>query len=320
MWQGATTLSTAWKWSSGTVETGKSQEIWMSAKDRSSAVCVLALALAGLAKAQTPPPPLPPVYETAKPLFPRLVGTFERQHEPAPVPPTMEIEVLDPNVDPRGNPTVLTRTLTGIRGPMAEGRVIVDIPPTVLVHRYYYTGDRSFQARLLPGGPCIIVASHPKTGERQYIPVQLPPGAPRVTYRADRIQYDYGVQAVTVNFCYLFCNHAKVVYRQGVPLTRTIEKVAVDARDATRRLIDRTDIPVCKDKLVNGAKNVALNTVDTTNTVAKRILDPATQLILMLPGAKPLTGTADPSASRDAALRRAEQEAAQSEVFIKTNR
>jgi hypothetical protein len=57
----------------------------------------------------------------------------------APVPPTQEIVVLDPNVDPNGNPAVIPRPNCNF--------TLVDIPPTVLVHRFYYTGDRSFYAR-----------------------------------------------------------------------------------------------------------------------------------------------------------------------------
>src|SRR5205814_3237000 len=124
----------------------------------------------------------------------------------------MEIEVLDPNVDPRGNPAVVTRPTVVMTPAGPDGRVMVDIPPTVLVHRYYYTGDRTFQAQLLPGGPCIVVASHPKTGERLYIPVTFPPGAPRVTYATDSIDYDYGSQAVKVSFCCWFHARPKVTY------------------------------------------------------------------------------------------------------------
>ena len=76
------------------------------------------------------------------------------------------------------------------------GNVIVDIPPVILVHRYYFTGERSFQAQLLPGGPSIVVVNHPKTGERTYIDVQMPPGAPRVTYTDHSIEYDYGETGV----------------------------------------------------------------------------------------------------------------------------
>src|SRR5437870_1587189 len=118
---------------------------------------VLVLTLAGFLRAQTEPPVQPLNVPPPPPVFPRLAEALSRAHQPAPVPPALEIEILDPNVDPRGNPAVLTRPATVLTCTGPEGRVVVDIPPTVLVHRYYYTGDRSFQARLLPGGPCIVV-------------------------------------------------------------------------------------------------------------------------------------------------------------------
>lgn len=134
---------------------------------------------------------------------------------PANVPPTLEIEVLDPNADPLGRPAVELRH--------EDGAVRVDIPPAVLVHRYYYSGDRSFQAQLLPGGPCVVVASHPKTGERCYINVQMMPGAPRVTYTGHSIQYDYGDHGITVHFGLL--GQPTVKYRSGETWTTKAGKV-----------------------------------------------------------------------------------------------
>jgi hypothetical protein len=51
-------------------------------------------------------------------------------HQAAPVPPTQEIELLDPNVHPRGLPAVVPT-----RGP--DGVMQIDVPPAVLVHKYY---------------------------------------------------------------------------------------------------------------------------------------------------------------------------------------
>src|SRR3954452_17494758 len=85
----------------------------------------------------------------------------------APVPATQEIEVLDPGVDPTGKPAVLLRA-----GPAGQ---VVGIPPAGLVQRFYYTGDRTFQAQMLPGGPTIVAVSHPQTLERVYVPVTMPP-------------------------------------------------------------------------------------------------------------------------------------------------
>ena len=150
-----------------------------------------------------------------------LINGARAEQRTTNVPPTLEIEVLDPNADPRGRPAVeLARD--------DYGNVIVDIPPVVLVHRYYFTGARSFQAQLLPGGPSIVVVNHPKTGERIYIDVQMPPGAPRVTYTDHSIDYDFGDTGVSVVFG-LF-GHPSVKYRSGVPVYRKVNNfLHVDA-------------------------------------------------------------------------------------------
>lgn len=136
-----------------------------------------------------------------------MTPTVRAAHrQPRNVPPTDEIELLDPNADPLGRPAVeLHDTAHGLQ---------VDIPPAVLVHKYYYTGDRSFQAQMLPGGPSIIVVNHPKTGERCYIEAQMLPGAPRVTYTSSCIEYDYGENGITVHFG-LF-GQPTIKYRSGV--------------------------------------------------------------------------------------------------------
>ncbi len=108
------------------------------------------------------------------------------------VPPAQEIEILDPHVDPLGKPKVMTVP--------APNGLRIDIPPTVLVHHFFYTGDRSFQGPLFPGGPTTVVAVHPYTNQRCYLDVQMPPGAPYVTYRAHYIEYNFGHQAIFVNF------------------------------------------------------------------------------------------------------------------------
>ena len=146
-----------------------------------------------------------------------------------PVPPELEIEVLDPGVDPLGNPAVVvTRD--------EAGKTRIDIPPAVLVHRYYYTGDRSFQAQMLPGGPSVVIVNHPKTGERCYIPVQMLPGAPRVTYTAHSIEYDYGENAVTVHFGMF--GHPTIKYRNGMAWDKKVGNLvhAEQCKEATHKV------------------------------------------------------------------------------------
>jgi len=121
------------------------------------------------------------------------------------VPPAEEIEILDPHVDLGGKAKVITV-------PTASG-LQIDIPPTVLVHHVYYTGDRKFQGPMFPGGPTIVVVTHPYTNQRCYILVQMPPGAPYVSYRAHHIEYNFVQQAIVVNFT--ACRGTLVTVKHG---------------------------------------------------------------------------------------------------------
>lgn len=139
-----------------------------------------------------------------------------------PVPPSQEIEVLDPA---QGATTVPPVVLTGGQ----NGTQQVDVPPAVLVHRYYPTGDRTFQAQFLPGGPCIVSVNHPRTLERTYVTVTLPPGAPRVTYSGKSIIYDYGPQSVTLSFGPL--GKPTVTYSQGLKVVERAKAVGTAIAD-----------------------------------------------------------------------------------------
>ena len=116
-----------------------------------------------------------------------VVPGSSRAGQPAPpVPPTQEIVVLDPNANSTGKPAVQLKV-----NPVT-GSQEVEIPPVVIVHNFYYTGDRWFQGPMLPGGSSILVVNHPSTGQRCYIPAQMLPGAPVIRYSARSIEYDYG--------------------------------------------------------------------------------------------------------------------------------
>jgi len=145
-----------------------------------------------------------------------LSGVSPAQQRISRVVPSLEIEILDPNVDSRGNPGVIV-------GQDAWGQTQVDIAPTILVHRYYYTGNRSFRGPDLPGGPSIIVVFHPRTGQKVYLPVQMLPGSPMVTYTAHSIEYDFGDRAVLVSFPYL--GDPTVVYRNGKAFTDRVGNI-----------------------------------------------------------------------------------------------
>ncbi len=145
-----------------------------------------------------------------------------------PVPPSQEIEVLDPAQGATHVPPVV---LTGGDG----GTQQVDVPPAVLVHRYYPSGDRNFQAQFLPGGPVILSLNHPRTLERTYVMATLPPGAPRVTYAGKSIIYDYGPQSVTVSFGPL--GKPTVTYSQGLKAVERAKAIGAKVSDRVSNLI-----------------------------------------------------------------------------------
>lgn len=292
--------------------------------DRRLATALAGLVLAASVHAQdlpaNPRPGSPQLPGTPARVFPHG-GAGRSVHASVPVPPTLEIEILDPNVDPRGNPAVVARSFALPTPSGPEPRVALDIPPVVLVHRYYYTGDRSFQAQFLPGGPSIVVANHPKTGERLYIPLQMLPGAPRVTYADDFIRYDYGAQAITIEFCWLH-ERPKVVYRQGVPLTERAEMALAHTTEATRRLLDRTGLPALRDRVAEGARSVVQTSADRTNALGRQLLGPPTELVRRTPFANLFTSSQEDRASRDRAseVRRVETEFRREDGTIPTNR
>ncbi len=152
----------------------------------------------------------------------------------APVPPSQEIEILDPGQSATGVPEVVTRW-------DEDGVQRIDVPPTVLVHRFYPSGDRSFQGPMLPGGPTIVTVNHPKTLEREYVTITMPPGAPRVHYAGKAIVYDYGRQSVTLAFGP--CGRPRVTHAQGVHAVEVAKEAAQRAADGAGDLARRAGVP-----------------------------------------------------------------------------
>jgi hypothetical protein len=207
----------------------------------------------------------------------------------APVPPTQEIEVLDPNVDATGKPVPVLR-------PGYGGFQQVDVPPAVLVHRYYYTGDRSFQAQMLPGGPVIVTVNHPRSMERVYVPVTLPPGAPRVSYREDCIRYDYGPQSVILSFG--LCGNPKVLYTQATAAGEQARATARHVKTSTHAWAERTGVPNALRQLRATAKSAAGATADRINDVGQLIVTPLSNAAQAFPGAQLLQSTPEDQAVR----------------------
>lgn len=177
-----------------------------------------------------------------------------------PVPPSDEIEILDPGQGSTHVPPAVTAV-------GEDGVQRVDVPPAVLVHRYYPTGDRSFQAQFLPGGPTIVAVNHPKTLERVYIPVTMPPGAPRVTYAGKAIIYDYGPQSVTLAFGP--CGKPTVRYSQGTAVSERVRELAEGAGERAAELADSAGIPSGLQRVRAGARNAFTNTASAIGNLRR---------------------------------------------------
>ncbi len=192
------------------------------------------------------------------------------------VSPVLEIEVLDPNRDARGNPAVVLTT-------DAAGQPQIDIPPTLIVHRYYYSGDRSFRGPDLPGGPSIVIAQNPRDGQQVYLPVQMLPGSPIVRYTARRIEYDFGNRAVIVSFPKV--GRPAVSYRNGRPLAETSSKLL--GIDKLRAAWDGTknSLATVKEKTATATQATGL----AIGNLARPLTLPAQHLARLLPGHAALT-------------------------------
>ncbi|MHC4403937.1 MAG: hypothetical protein ACYTG0_30130 [Planctomycetota bacterium] len=233
--------------------------------------------------------------------------------QPAPVPPTLEIEVLDPNVDPLGNPAVIVH-------PTGPHSSIVEIPPVVLVHRYYYTGDRSFQGPMLPGGPSIVVVHHPRTGEQCYISVQMLPGAPRVHYTGGKIEYDYGRNGISIVFG-LF-GQPKVKYRNSIPMQRRAKNAVTDVAGGLGRMVHKSGVADFAKKSAEGATNFTVNAKNQICDLGERLIAPAVGLVNATPLGSLFQANPEEQAqrARDQAVRRAASQASQADAYLPTLR
>jgi len=230
------------------------------------------------------------------------------------VSPADEITILDPGTNSLGKPSPIVTGADGVRH--------VDIPPTVIVHNYYYTGDRDFRGPSFPGGPSVVVVSHPATGERQYLEVQMLPGSPRITYRKSYIDYNFGERRIRVRFkqpLHPFDRNAvTVAYGDG-------DEDDLEPSDSqpghVSDWIHRTGVPDAVRYVATGTHNALDTTADRFRDAGELIVAPVVRLI----DATPLGGlvsSAEERAqrSRDAGVRRAEQLARETEGSIPTLR
>jgi len=211
------------------------------------------------------------------------------------VSPVDELEIFDPRVDSEGKPRALIEPVDGLYG----GQQVI-VPPFVLVHKQYYTGDRDFRAQNFPGGPCVVVVSHPYTGEQLKLDVTMLPGAPRVTYRRQYIDYDFGERRIRIRFCHplrVFHKYNPTVHVIAGRGFRSAQNPSTEPGHLSRWVHD-TGIPDGVDSVVHAAGSVANSTANIIRTTGEVVTRPVKGVIQ----STPLSGLVTPE--EDAALQR----------------
>ena len=230
-----------------------------------------------------------------------------------------ELVVYDRGVHERGLPSpqfVETENGAGLK---------VDIPPTVHVHRYYYSGDKEFQGPIINGGPTVVVANHPKTGERMYFDVVLPAGAPRIAHNKHSITYVYPDKRVAIEFRQfpLNTNCAAVKIQGGQGLRRNIH-------DTRENVSERVKEGLANSPVIQSGKECSGEVCDFFNGVKVTIGDLSTKsadglktLSNMIPGVTYLKSQAEQEPQKDyeSIIRQAGIEKSREETpFVPTNR
>jgi hypothetical protein len=210
------------------------------------------------------------------------------------VPPGDEIEVLDPRVDPEGKPRAVIR-----QG--ADGSRCVDVPPAIIVHRYYYTGDREFQGPFLPGGPTIIVVRHPATSQQLYVEASMLPGAPRVTYKRTHIEYNYGKRSMILHFGHLapLCDEEPKIYiHENDGLIRTAGHCANETGTHVGEWVERTGLPYVVHHVASSTGEALDTTADHIHHAGAVVATPFLQVWEALPWRSYLESTPEERAQR----------------------
>lgn len=197
-----------------------------------------------------------------------------------------DLVVIEPEGDPQGlsSPTVVHDR---------DGNLRVELPPTIHVHRMYYAGDRQYQGPIVKGGPTMIVAAHPRTGEQLYTRVTLPPGMPMISYSRSAITYHYRTARVRIRFPAGDLNAAVVDYHDGKGWKRTLS----DARQkvADRRADrNREPSPTVRHlrESMQGGRQVVSGTVHLVDEQAASMIDRLKSLSQLVPGLSTLKGEA----------------------------
>jgi hypothetical protein len=199
-----------------------------------------------------------------------------------------ELVVIDPGVEQNGLPTPI----------VSNGQV--EIPPTLHVHPYYYCGDKEYQAQIINGGPTIIVANHPRSGDKLYIDAVLPQGAPLVAYNARTITYIYPDRRVIIDFSLAGKSRAKVIYVNGRGAVREVHEQLAKNRAAIQDHQQKSRFVGEVKELGHDVGNVAKGTVGIVGRAGSVVVERTRALTRIIPGMQAIESVGDRSSERAA--------------------
>jgi len=206
-----------------------------------------------------------------------------------------DLVVYEPGTHERGLPAVQFRSADRGKG------LCVDIPPTVHVHRYYFSGDKEIQGPIMQGGPTVVVASHPKTGERMYIDVMLPAGAPRISYCKSSITYIFPERRVVVHFSRFPFSSDRVIvkYYQGQGIARKLEAFHGKATAHAKQHMAKSSAVQSVKQAAADTGKLLVGAKEAVSSFASTAIDGAKSAVDLIPGVVPLRSMAEDRANRE---------------------
>ncbi len=202
-----------------------------------------------------------------------------------------DLVVYEPGIHERGLPAVRFETA-------ADGAGLeVEIPPAVHVHRYYYSGDKEIQGPIIQGGPTVVVARHPKTGEQMYVDVVLPAGTPAIAYNKHSIAYVYPERRVSIHFSKFPFSTDRVIvrYHCGQGVGRTVRDVRERVTERARQYASESPLVQSVRETTGDAAELVRGVREGAGTLTSQVLDGAKSAIGGLPGVSTLRGLAEDS-------------------------
>ena len=184
-----------------------------------------------------------------------------------------ELVILDPGIDETGLPAVLINHDNE-----------VEIPPVVHVHRYYYSGNKEYQGPTITGGPTTVVANHPRTSERLYIDVMLPPGTPKIAYNKHSITYVYLDKRVVIQFSRLFPRKVTIKHLSGRGFRRSFREKSKGFSQKLHEARQKSKLAQTIHDVLSERKNIAKGAVGVVETAANTVLEKANQAFNLAPG------------------------------------